>query len=162
MNKREAISKRDEIINGFSKLRSYYADALFSDQDDDPESKFFYVSRFEDTYKEIVNKINEFTDSIPSCEWIIFRDSSLPKNGDTVLITVLEYDKANKNKALNASLEVYSATFDKEHEVFVTKYKYNEDLQGRLNSLYFPLEDVIAWKPLPTPYTPDPFNKVYK
>lgn len=152
MNKKEAIKKRDEIINGLSTLRSYYADVLFSDQDTGPESKYFYVSRFENIYNEIVNKINEFTDSISSDEWIILRRSFLPKNGDTVLITVLEYDSAKKDKTLKSSLEVYSATFDEDHNEFITKHKYDED--WRLHSLYFPLEDVVAWKPLPMPHTP--------
>lgn len=154
MNKREAINKRDEIINGFSKLRSYYADALFSDQDDDPESKYFYVSRFEDVYKEIVNKINEFTESVSNAfiiinneriEWIR-TDETLPKDGEKVLFTT-RIDSVGENKYI---YDVHSGIFNADYKTFEMEL---QDLDhGQFYHDVYPLSNVIAWIPRPKPY----------
>lgn len=152
MNRSEVIAKRETIMDNLFAMRSCYANVIFSDHDNEPETKLYYANRFEDIYKEIVKKLYEFTESVSNAfinnEWIewIRTDETLPKDGEKVLFTT-RMDSVGENKYI---YDVYSGIFNADYKTFEIEL---QDLDhGQFYHDIYPLSNVMAWMPLPKPY----------
>ena len=106
-----------------------------------------YEGRFEDCIKleTVIELINS---QPPADQWIPCSSGAMPTDGKEVLVTTELYkDKRFMNTATyRTKMPKGWSKFDWEGEGF---YQYHTDVG------YIKREDVIAWMPLPEPYTQD-------
>ena len=77
-------------------------------------------------YKMSISNGKEFSQTVEPQEWISVKDSRKPKVGERVLVT------------------------DCDEEVWMMKYNDCDTYFNDFGDVY--TEDIVAWKPLPTPY----------